>query len=297
MLNFTTTTIINAAQNASGAAILPADLFKGAVATGLYVKNVGSFKSAEMVSMTKKAYAAESPATVTLDFSSATTTSTDDIYRLSIDIELYKSESSLYARPWPTKGKPIYVEALGGTDLAATLASNASKYMNLVYDTEILTVAKAAAGKVTVTAKEGSQILKSVILEKWVKDTNAGDSYAGGKWQLVKATTAPVKGNPGFGTYEHLIHNVVLPTYENMRYGNAVANAPKLGGKYNQYVITKRVERDALGTGAVGQVLVSETQHVFWVETSIASSFESQFGMPAEDTTGDIYETVSILED
>ena len=82
-----------------------------------------------------------------------------------------------------------------------------------------------------------------------------------------------------------------------MRYGNAVANAPKLGGKYNQYIITKRVERDALGTGAVGQVLVSETQHVFWVETSIASNFETQFGMPAEDTTGDIYETVSILED
>ena len=70
-----------------------------------------------------------------------------------------------------------------------------------------------------------------------------------------------------------------------MKYGSAVANAPKLDGEYTQYIVTKRVERDPYGTGAVGQVLVSETQHVFWVE-SAASSFGTKLeGLVSAETS------------
>ena len=116
MFNFTTTTIVNSA---------PADLFKE-VDDVLYVKNVGSFKKGEVTSVAKKAYEAEGFATATLAVPQSTTAG--DIYRVSIDVELYKSESSLYARPWPTKGKQICFEAVSGTSgLLNTLADNASK--------------------------------------------------------------------------------------------------------------------------------------------------------------------------
>ena len=279
MLNFTTTTIVNSA---------PVDLVKE-VDDVLYVKNVGSFKKGEVTSVAKKAYEAEGFATATLAVPQSTTAG--DIYRVSIDVELYKSESSLYARPWPTKGKQICFEAVAGTSgLLNTLAENAVKYMNLVYDTDILAVSKSG-NNLVITAKEGTQVLKSVILEKWVKDTNAGDTYAGGKWSL-EATATTTKGNPGFGTYKHLIHNVVLPTYENMKYGSAVANAPKLDGEYTQYIVTKRVERDPYGTGAVGQVLVSETQHVFWVESAAAS-----FGTKLEGLVSAEASEASVLDE
>lgn len=275
MFNFTTTTIVNSVDG----------LFKGDLDSRLYVKNVGSFTSDEIVNTYKKEAAAEDVDTVTLATASAT--ETGDIYRVAIDIELYKSESSLYARPWPTKGKPVYIEAIKGSgDFVDTLVANATKYMNLVYDKEILEVSKSGTNLV-IKGVEGTQVLKNVVLEHWVANA---DTYAGGSWVEVAVGTSDKKANPGFGTYQHLIHNIVLPTYENMRYGSPVANAPKLGSMYNQYIITKRAERDAYGTGAVGQTLVSETQHVFWVESSIASDFEEAFGMSEEDD--DVSETI-----
>ena len=275
MFNFTTTTIVNSFVNNVD--------YKGNLKDGLYIKNVGSFKLDEVTKVYKKAYEAESFATATLTVPSNSEGSNPvivdgAIYRLAIDIELYKSESSLYARPWPTKGKTIYAEAVADSEVASDLASklkkNVAEYMNLVYDKEILTITNSGAA-ITVTGVEGSQIIKSIILERWDDDVNAGDTYAGGKWVKVVSINVPSKGKPGFGTYQHLIHNIVLPTYENMKYGSTIANAPELKGQYTQYVITKKVNRDPYGTGAVGQVLVSETQHVFWVESRAVSAFET----------------------
>lgn len=299
MFNFTTTTIVNAVNGA-----LPTDFSKGDISKeSLYIKNVGSFKADEITSLTKKEASDEVPAEATLTVSDVTEGA---IYRLTVDIELYKSESSLYARPWSTKGKAIYAEAIAGTtaaDLAAKLVTNINKYMNLVYDKSILTVSNEGA-VITVKGVEGTQVLKSIVLEKWVDDAATVSTYAGGKWVSANVGEVTVDPKHGFGTYKHLIHNIVLPTYENMKYGNAVANSPKLGSKYDQYVITKRVKRDPYGTGAVGQELVSVTQHVFWVESSVSSAFATLFGvkeggkvLDENDTNNDGYELVSVLDD
>lgn len=268
MFNFTTTTIVNSVSDVDYKILTNKEGNKA-----LYVKNVGSFSPD--VEITKRAYMPEKMAKAVLTV--PTSGSAGDIFRVTIDIELYKSESSLYARPWPTKGKPIYIEAIkGSAALENTLAENASKYMNLVYDKEILAV-EAKSGSLEITAKEGTQVLKSVILEKWVPDTT-GNLYAGGVWKEVEgASVAETKGFPGFGTYSHMIHNVVLPTYENIRYGNAVANSPKIDGNYTQFVVTMEKERDPYGTGAVGQKLTSVTQHVFWVAANALTAFEKKF--------------------
>ena len=302
MLNFTTTTIVNSTDG----------LFSGSLANSgrLYVKNVGSFTALEI----KKAY--KKAATPEVIASTSVVTSTPaigDIYRLVIDIELHKSDSSIYARPWPTKGKPVYVEAIAASEdavaLATALVKNASEYMNLVYDKQILNVSniggsdgKTALSTITITGVDGTQNLKSVVLEKWVENV---ESYAGGKWVNV-VTATPSNGKPAFGNYQHLIHNVVLPTYENTRDAildveGARTNAPMLSGSYTQYVITKEADRDPYGMQAVGQKLTSVTEHVFWVESAAVSEFEKAFGgsskFDANDTNNDGYELVSILED
>lgn len=290
MLNFTTTTIVNS---------MPSDFSKGSIADGLYIKNVGSFTNDQVTKISKKESNADTPAKKTVTIPANSTTSgvapvivAGDIYRLVIDIELYKSDSSLYARPWPTKGKPVYVEAIAtsatNSDLAALLVANAEKYMNLVYDKEILKIS-SATNVITIEGIEGTQILKSVSLEHWVENA---ESYAGGKWVNVVNGVNVTDAKPGFGTYQHLIHNVVLPTYENMRYGSPAANVPELDATYTQFVITKEADRDPYGMQAVGQKLTSVTEHVFWVKESgsLVADFAALF---ANETI----ETVSILED
>lgn len=262
MFNFTTTTIVNS--------VLDSDYKVDSTSKTLYIKNVGSFD--QNVKVTKRAFMPEKMATATITMPD--TANTGDIFRINVELGLYKSESSLYARPWPTKGKPLYIEAVKGSGaLEDTLKDNAGKYMNLVYDTDIIEVTKAS-GKLVLTAKEGTQEFKTVALEKWVPDTT-GNVYAGGVWETVGSVDI-TKGYPGFGTYNHIIHNVILPTYENMRYGSPKANVPELDGNYSQYVITMEKVRDTYGTGAVGQKLTSVTEHVFWVANRAESDFETK---------------------
>ena len=260
MFNFTTTTILNSLDRCESSA------------TSLQIKNVGTFKKGEITKAFRKNWSDKVLASSSVTVKGTITAG--DIYRLVIDIELHKSDSSIYARPWPTKGKPVYVEAIAASttasDLAALLVANADDYMNLVYDKEILTVS-ADGANVTVTCVDGAQNLKSVTLERWAEDK---ESYSGGKWVNVDIKPAPTstdvlasEGKPEFGTYSHLIQNVVLPTYENIRLGSP-AEVPSVDGKYTQFILTQRSSRDPYGTGAVGQELVSVTEHVFWVKDS-----------------------------
>lgn len=302
MLNFTTTTIVNSFVSDKD--------YKGSIANGLYIKNVGSFKSSEIKKVYKKAPTAEVLATKKFTVSEGTE---GKLYRLMIDIELHKSDSSIYARPWPTKGKPLYVEAIAPASVGlgeaafqgfvAILAKNASKYMNLIYDKEIVSVtASGEDSSLTITALDGHQNFKAIVLERWEEDK---ESYSGGKWVTVDAFY-DIKGAPAFGDYKHLIQSVALPTYENTRdaildVDGVRANVPMLNGSYTQYVITKEADRDPYGMQAVGQKLTSVTEHVFWVESAAVSAFETAFGgsskFDTNDANKDGYELVSILED
>lgn len=79
----------------------------------------------------------------------------------------------------------------------------------------------------------------------------------------------------GFGTYEYLIHNLRLPTYENLRFTSpAAVEAPVLGGEYTQFSFEYAVPRRIGGVSVVGQVNYSSTGHTFYVLSSIAEDFE-----------------------
>lgn len=89
-----------------------------------------------------------------------------------------------------------------------------------------------------------------------------------------------------FGTYNYLLHNLRMPTYENYRFTSpAAVEMPMAGAEYVQYSFLYCVPRPGLGGLSVaGQFNHSTTTHVFFVQAGeVAEAFESELlkaGMP-----------------
>lgn len=83
-----------------------------------------------------------------------------------------------------------------------------------------------------------------------------------------------------FGTYEYLLHNLRMPTYENYRFTSpAAVEMPMAGSEYVQYSFLYCVPRPGLGGLSVaGQFNHSTTTHVFFVNSAIAADFEKAMG-------------------
>ena len=79
-----------------------------------------------------------------------------------------------------------------------------------------------------------------------------------------------------FGTYNYLLHNLRMPTYENYRYSSpAAVEMPVAGTNYIQYTFLYCVDRPGLGGVSVaGQTNRSTTTHVFYVAEALAGAFE-----------------------
>lgn len=278
MFNFTTDTILNSVS-----------LYSAGNKTGnvcavgadkVIIEKVGTFRKSEIVSIYKTVAQDEVKASQSISVPTLVDADVNAVFRICIDLGLVKSTSSLYATFAKDKTKPIYAEAIAesktSADLAAKLASNLAAYMNLVYDHALVEVS-ASGAVITVNCTDGHQVINSIKIEKWVP---AEGTYAGGEWKSVEVA-AKVEGEPGFGTYKYLMYNHRLPTYENIHFmsPNSV-EAPVLDGKYTQYVICQRSVRSPYGVGAVGQELVSVTNHVIWVleSGSNVSTFDTLLG-------------------
>lgn len=89
-----------------------------------------------------------------------------------------------------------------------------------------------------------------------------------------------------FGTYNYLLHNLRMPTYENYRFTSpAAVEMPMAGAEYVQYSFLYCVPRPGLGGLSVaGQFNHSTTTHVFFVKAGeVAEAFEAELlkaGMP-----------------
>lgn len=88
---------------------------------------------------------------------------------------------------------------------------------------------------------------------------------------VVDGTGVSVTENvPEFGTYNYLIQNLRLPTYENTRFASpASVEMPAYGAKYTQYSFIYTVPRHIGGTSVVGQVNYSTTTHTFFVNNNV----------------------------
>lgn len=273
-----------------------------------------------------KKFTPESLATTTFDLSKVAglVDEVPGIYRFAIYVGLsMNNQDALYANDFVYKGKPLYVEFLIKNDTptaddAKRVVANTKKFMLMTMGENILDVT-ADGTSVTFTAKNGYQILKSVILQKYDEkaktvdccsnqgefvdlmigvpcvftlneDTGAvvaGTQYmdAEGALQNYPNDGSIVKIVPGaeaFGDYNWIIHNLRLPTLANTNFWSTTKNEmPVVGGEYDQIIVRMCKERDGIAGGALGMRVTTVTTHVFYVLRS-----QSQLIMNAFTTIG-----------
>lgn len=310
MFNFTTQTVFNSIVTAT------VDKIKAKTADPNYNVIIGGtddkpelrigntrFNKENVLDIQMKKYTPEHLAKVTFDMSKVAGTAGD--YRIAIYLGLsMNSQDSFYSNDYVYKGKPLYVEfPVTATDTAATIATKivkiANKYMLFTAQEKILDVT-AAEGKVSFTGVNGYQLIKKAALQKFDTDTTdfidvitgAPVTYTAtngtvavtskvldfdGLRDLAATEVAIEPGLEAFGDYNWLIHNLRLPTLANT-YLWAVTKSemPIVGGKYTQFIVRMKVDRDGIAGGVVGQRATSVTTHVFYVLNTVADTLKTE---------------------
>lgn len=266
MFRFTTTTLINNLTDHNGLNVISTGGTLGDTSDPAYfqIKRVGKFYENCVTKVTHKAYVA--PVMATATFATGTLVS-NTLYRIKLYIRLNGSNEAQYANDLVYKGKPV-IEEFKWSNLATAVAQiNASqvKFGN--------PYVKATAGinQIIITGLNKYQMFYQADLEKYIEPT-ATEPY--GHWELVSAATTALN-KPGFGTYDHILKDLRIPTVEQMRWGSPTANEmPIPGAQYDQFVVWMTVDRGILGTDAVGDNVTSTTCHVFYVIASAVDGFE-----------------------
>ena len=171
-----------------------------------------------------------------------------------------------------------------------------------------------AAGEILVVGSDYNVKVRKIGVYEYVCDVRCGDNaseepvaiYAGRPenapdWAEYKANAVE------FGTYNYLLHNLRMPTYENYRFTSpAVVEMPMPGVNYTQYTFLYCVPRPGLGGLSVaGQFNHSTTTHVFFVAEDAKADFEAAFdainwvevNLGDHDSKGDEAHRVEILPD
>lgn len=171
-----------------------------------------------------------------------------------------------------------------------------------------------SADTVTVSGSDSYQkILKVVLSEFYCEERCAGNGSEEIRTITEMDNSALVTAAPGgwfkytannveFGTYDYIIHNLRLPTYENFRFTSpARVEMPMIGREYHQFSFAYCVPRQGLGgLSAVGQTVHSTTLHTFYVEDSLAEDFKDkleEIGVTIEDIDRTGNDHVTVLPD
>ena len=291
MFQFTTTTIINSNQDFTTKLPLWTSQPEGGGNVGSFnVKRHLKFLKPNVIAIYKAEAYDPTFAKATIDLSSIT--QNEGVFRIAMYIRLSGSQNSYYSNDFVFKGKPLYIEfekkpGEAASSLAKRVATIANKYITMVYEFGIVKVSSSDT-KVIIDAVDEYQLFTKCDLEWYNPD--GGFQFccntAGAYEVIAKALPADdpeydskntiVQGKQGFGTYNWLLHNFRLPTASNTRWTRIIADeTPVLGAKYNEYIIEYCVNRGILGSDAVGDLVKSKTQHVFYVNQTVASDFEA----------------------
>lgn len=295
MFQFTTTNVINSDKDLStGKALWSAQDAAEDKPASLHVKRVNNFLAPNVVSIYKAVASDPELAKVCISLEGLGAKE-GDTFRLAIYIGLTQaSQDSRYSNDMILKGKPFAVDFVWkGTDaekVAEKLVKTIEKYEIMVYGDKLLKVTQSGA-YITIEAVNEYQRFKTVNIEKFDKEAHFGM----GEYNVVKSledltevdSNAKVTGaaenyfvgKEGFGTYSFLLHNLRLPTSARTRaFGINQEETPIVGAKYNQYTIHYCAKRGQLGLNAVGDVTKSLTTHVFYVNQTLATDFETALG-------------------
>ncbi len=298
MFQFTTTNVINSNKDVTTGKPLwssqEAALDKPA---SLNVKRVSKFLKPNVVSIYKAVANDPEMAKVTIDLSQISGKDGES-YRLSVYIGLTQaSQESRYANDLILKGKPFTVDFVWKTsaaEVAKNLVKIIDKYAVMVYGEKLLNVS-CSDTFLTIEAVNEYQRFRKVNIEKFDKDAYFGRGEYNPVRTLDNLTEKALSaldgteegyfvGKEGFGTYSYLLHNLRIPTPMRTRaFGVNLDENPIIGAKYNQYTIHYCTDRGVLGTNAVGDTVKSVTTHVFYVNQSVASEFETDLAKIAPE--------------
>lgn len=203
-------------------------------------------------------------------------------YRVTVNM---KNNSKFYAdyatAVWKFQ-KPIYAEftVVGdSTDntaaLMATKIANAIK-LALPENNKYITVT-VDDNDVIITATDATDMFESVVIEKYEPNSvlpSEGQYVA----STVVGTIAKTDNKVPFATGDWLIENLRFPSYPNTRYNSINGDEKPVPGQlYTQYSFRYIAERKNLsGIGSVGQRLVSITNHVFYIPSTLEATFEAK---------------------
>lgn len=241
----------------------------------LNVKRVMHFFKNNVQAIYKRA--ANDPVLSTVEFDMANNGA--GVYRVVLYMRLSGSNNAYYSNDMVFKGKPLVYEFSVETDDTAgdmaTKAKNAINKIASLYGDNYITV-DAVSGKLKITGTDEYQVFTVAKVQKF--DPNVNSALIGGEFvDSIEATIT--NGKPGFGTYTQIIKDLRLPTMEAIRFGGInQEELPILGAKYNQYTIYYCKDRGIMGSDAVGDTVTSKTTHVFFVNTDIATEFETALG-------------------
>lgn len=203
-------------------------------------------------------------------------------YRVTVNM---KNNSKFYAdyatAVWKFQ-KPIYAEftVVGdSTDntaaLMATKIANAIK-LALPENNKYITVT-VDDDDVIITATDATDMFESVVIEKYEPN-----SVLPSEGQYVVSTVVGIISKTDnkvpFATGDWLIENLRFPSYPNTRYNSINGDEKPVPGQlYTQYSFRYIAERKNLsGIGSVGQRLVSITNHVFYIPSTLEATFEAK---------------------
>lgn len=216
---------------------------------------------------------------------------TKGYYRLALYIRLSGSQNSYYSNDFVFKGKPFYVEfEVKDGDTAEAVAKRVAKlakHLQQMYDNKYMNY-KAEGDNLVIEGIDEFQRFTQADIQKFNPELGVNKVGEYETLHSAKVETSDdyeegytiVQGVEAFGDYFHILKDLRLPTVENTSWTSINAEEmPTIGSVYNQYTIYYEKNRGQVGGGgAVGEVIVSQTTHVFYVNKTIAPEFEIALG-------------------
>ena len=194
------------------------------------------------------------------------------VARLYLYVGLDGSEESIYANDWYRKGMPLSVSFTNADadKMAAAIVDTVNRFNVFTKVKKVLDV-QAEGSVLKVKGTHEHQRLQKVQV---LVDAGYGEETAVVDFELNHkeddAVTLVNPGRNGFGTYSQLLKDLRLPTAVHNHWMNVQKDEmPVVGAVYTQYIINYYAPSTANPSfTAVGNRSMSETTHVFWVNTA-----------------------------
>ena len=203
------------------------------------------------------------------------------IARLYIYVGLEGSEESIYANDWYRKGMPLSISFAVNADadeMAKAIVDTVKTFNVFTKVKKVLDVT-AEGSVLTIKGTHEHQRLNkiAILVEDTSKDNILHEEKVVAEYEKNRKDANGINivnpGVNGFGTYSQLLKDLRLPTANHNHWLSVQKDEmPIVGAVYTQYIINYYAPSTANPSfTAVGNRSMSETTHVFWVNTKAAA--------------------------